>query len=46
MEDTVTISKKEYERLVRVDRHMDVLFANGVDNWGEYTGPPDDDDTE
>lgn len=32
-EKTVTISKKEYDRLIKVDKWMDALEAAGVDNW-------------
>jgi len=33
MEETITITKKEYNRLQDVDRWRDSLDAAGVDNW-------------
>ena len=33
MEETVTISKKEYEELLKDQRILDALRAVGVDNW-------------
>jgi hypothetical protein len=44
MEEMVTITKKEYERLLSVDLHMDLLKARGVDNWDGYGYPPDRED--
>lgn len=32
-EEMVTITKKEYDRLVEVDEWMDALESAGVDNW-------------
>ncbi len=32
----VTISKKEYERLVEDSKVLDALHAGGVDNWEWY----------
>lgn len=32
-EEMVTITKKEYDRLAKVDDWMDALEAAGVDNW-------------
>lgn len=34
--DTVTISKKEYEDLLRSQAMLDTLEAHGVDNWEWY----------
>ncbi|UOF79031.1 host recbcd nuclease inhibitor [Caudoviricetes sp.] len=33
MEEQVTISKKEYERLLNREAFLDALEAAGVDNW-------------
>ena len=35
-EETVTIAKAEYDRLIRADRWLDCLDAAGVDNWEGY----------
>lgn len=35
-EKTITISQEEYNRLLNTSIHMDVLEANGVDNWCGY----------
>lgn len=35
-ESVITISMKEYERLVEVDEFMDALERAGVDNWEGY----------
>ncbi len=37
MEDTVTITKKEYDRLVSRDEDLGWLEAAGVDNWSGYS---------
>lgn len=37
MEETVTISKKEYDELVNSSMWMSALEAAGVDNWGGYS---------
>lgn len=42
MAKNVTITKKEHERLMTVDAHMDELDARGVDNWGGYCGSQND----
>lgn len=34
--ETVTISKSEYQRLLRADRELSALHAGGVDNWEWY----------
>jgi F0F1-type ATP synthase beta subunit len=36
IEDKVTISKQEYERLVDRDEWLNCLEAAGVDNWDGY----------
>ncbi len=36
MEETVTISKKEYEKLLKDSRFLQALEAAGVDNWEGY----------
>jgi hypothetical protein len=36
MEETVTISKKEYEQLQRDQRFLECLRGAGVDNWEGY----------
>lgn len=33
MEETITISKREYERLQKSEDLLDCLLACGVDNW-------------
>lgn len=36
-EETVTISKSEYDRLLKQDRYAQALDNAGVDNWeGHY----------
>lgn len=47
-EETVTITKKEYDRLVKADLHLGLLQSLGVDNWTGYCSLPDrrDYDTE
>ena len=35
-EETVTISKAEYERLLEAENFLDCLEACGVDNWSGY----------
>lgn len=35
-EETVTITKKEYDELVADQRKLDALEAAGVDNWCGY----------
>lgn len=35
-EDTITISKKEYNDLTRAQRKLNALEAGGVDNWEWY----------
>ena len=35
-EDSVQISKKEYEELKRRDKILSALEAGGVDNWDYY----------
>jgi len=36
MEETVTISKKEYESLLEDSEKLSALEAAGVDNWEGY----------
>lgn len=35
---TVTISKKEYNKLIRAYGHLNELENRGVDNWVGYVG--------
>lgn len=37
MEETVTIAKSEYERLVADSEFLGALEAAGVDNWAGYS---------
>lgn len=37
MEETVTITKREYDRLVRAREKLGCLEACGVDNWDGYS---------
>lgn len=32
----VTITQKEYDRLLRSERELEALECYGVDNWGGY----------
>lgn len=34
--EMVTITKKEYDRLVQSEEFLECLEACGVDNWGGY----------
>lgn len=36
MEDLVTISYSEYERLLKAEAFLNALEAVGVDNWSGY----------
>lgn len=36
MEDLVTISYSEYERLLKVEEFLNALEDAGVDNWSGY----------
>ena len=36
MEETITISKKEYEELLKDSQFLDCLQGAGVDNWQGY----------
>lgn len=36
MEDTITISMEEYERLVDAESTLEALICAGVDNWEGY----------
>jgi len=36
MEETITISKKEYEELLKDSQFLDCLRGAGVDNWDGY----------
>lgn len=40
--ELVTITKEEYLKLQLRDCELNILEANGVDNWGEYGGFSDD----
>lgn len=47
--ETVTITKKKYDRLVDAARTLAALEAHGVDNWEGYyeaIGELDDDEDE
>lgn len=44
--EMVTISKKEYENLLRAKEFLQFLQYRGVDNWHGYAYPPDKDDYE
>jgi len=35
-DETVTISKKEYDRLRKAELKLEALEENGVDNWTWY----------
>ena len=35
-EETITISKAEYDRLCRAELKLECLEAGGVDNWDWY----------
>ncbi len=35
-EEAVTITKKEYDRLIKRDNWLESLEAAGVDNWEGY----------
>ena len=43
-EATVTISKKEYNRLVKDSDFLNALHAVGVDNWEGYSLACEDDE--
>ena len=36
MEETITISMEEYERLVDAESTLEALICAGVDNWEGY----------
>lgn len=36
MSDTITISKYEYRRLLKIEACMQLLEGGGVDNWEWY----------
>ena len=36
MEESVTISKKEYEELLAASNFLNALYAAGVDGWSGY----------
>lgn len=44
--ETVTISRNEYDRLLKDSKFLAHLEANGVDNWEGYAWPDTDDDDE
>jgi len=37
MADTITISKKEYDKLVKDSEFLETLKCFGVDNWNGYS---------
>ena len=37
MDETITISKKTYDRLIEAKKELNRLIANGVDNWEGYS---------
>jgi hypothetical protein len=37
IEEMVTITKAEYDRLIEADRQLEHLECLGVDNWSEYS---------
>ena len=37
MKETITISKKEYDQLVKDSEFLEALRAAGVDNWEGYS---------
>lgn len=37
IEETVTISKKEYDELVKNSQFLECLRGAGVDNWDGYS---------
>lgn len=37
MDEQITISKKEYDQLLRDQRFLNALCAAGVDNWEGYS---------
>jgi hypothetical protein len=41
-EETITITKAEYNRLIRADLFLECLNAGGVDNWEWYECAQDD----
>lgn len=43
-EEMVLITKVEYERLKRDSEVLNWLQCNGVDNWSNYSLPPDRED--
>lgn len=45
-EEMVTITKKEYQRLLKRSMELRLLEYNGVDNWSGYSeeGLPDDEE--
>lgn len=46
MNEMVTISKKEYERLQKDSELLNFLFNRGVDCWSGFTIPPNREDYE
>ena len=42
----VTITQVRFHELIEAERHLDHLHATGVDNWGDYSYPADDEDEE
>jgi len=37
LEETVTISKTEYDRLIHASKMLEALEKGGVDNWDWYS---------
>ena len=46
MEGNASIPKTELARLMKVQAHMDLLDAMGVDNWEGYKGPDVDNEND
>ena len=36
MNDRVTLTKERYEELLRAEKVLAALYANGVENWERY----------
>lgn len=43
---TVTISKTEYDQLIKDQLELQALYAGGVDNWDGYNDAVGEDDDE
>jgi len=40
--ETVTISKEEYDRLLKAEETLTALESHGVDNWDGYSDAMED----